>query len=170
MADEKNASEEQKPSSESSQKIKELENRLIRLQADFENHIKRSEKRNAETADLARADLILDLLPVLDQFELAIHHKKQKEDAGNEDFRKGVEMIYKNLVTALKKAGLEEMKNYDRFDPYFHEAIKIEEGEDGKILNVVQKGYIFKGRVLRHAKVIVGRKTAQEKEDATKSK
>jgi len=159
MADEKNASEEQKPSSESSQKIKELEDRLIRLQADFENHIKRSEKRNAETADLARADLILDLLPVLDQFELAIHHK---EDAGNEDFRKGVEMIYKNLAAALKKAGLEG------FDPYFHEAIKIEDGEDGKILNVVQKGYIFKGKVLRHAKVIVGRKTAQEKEDVTK--
>ena len=127
---EENDSKEQKQSSESSQKINELQERLIRLQADFENHIKRSEKRNAETADLARADLVLDLLPILDQLELALNHKKQKE---SEEFMEGIEMIYKNLIATLKNVGLEEMMNYDRFDPYFHEAIKIEEGEDGKI-------------------------------------
>lgn len=156
---EENDSKEQKQSSESSQKINELQERLIRLQADFENHIKRSEKRNAETADLARADLVLDLLPILDQLELALNHKKQKE---SEEFMEGIEMIYKNLIATLKNVGLEEMMNYDRFDPYFHEAIKIEEGEDGKIVDVLQKGYLFKGKVLRHAKVIVGRKTTQD--------
>ncbi|VVC01771.1 Protein GrpE [uncultured archaeon] len=62
-------------------------------------------------------------------------------------------------MATLKAAGLEEMHTESRqFDPYLHEAVKTEDGEDGKILAVVQKGYMFKGKVLRHAKVIVGRK------------
>lgn len=140
-------------SGETDKKIKELEERLIRLQADFQNHIKRSERRETELADVVRANMLADILPIVDQLEAALHHEK----TGGE-FRKGVEMIYTNLMGVLRNTGLKEMGSYEKFDPYLHEAMRVEKGEDGRILEVVQKGYMFKGKVLRHAKVVVGRK------------
>ncbi len=134
-------------------KIRELEERLIRLQADFQNHIKRSERQQAEFADAIRANMLVDILPVIDQLEAAL--SQEKTEGG---FREGVEMIYRNLMGILRNAGLKEMDSYEKFDPYLHEAIRVEKGEDGRILEVVQKGYMFKGKVLRHAKVVVGRK------------
>lgn len=79
--------------------------------------------------------------------ELAVEHSDDK----------GVKMVYMNLMSTLGKQGLEEMDSLGKaFDPYYHDALKQEDGEEGKILEIVQKGYLFKGKVLRHAKVIVG--------------
>lgn len=141
------------------QRLKELEDKLLRLHAEFDNHRKRTEKEHAELATANRAMLVMELLPVVGQLELALEHEKT-----DSEFRKGIEMIYKNLLATLRVAGLEEMHATGRFDPYLHEAIKTENGEDGKILAVVQKGYLFKGKILRHAKVIVGRKPEKKEE------
>ncbi|MFH1221648.1 MAG: nucleotide exchange factor GrpE [Candidatus Micrarchaeota archaeon] len=143
----------------SDEKLIHLEDKVLRLQAEFDNHRKRSEKQHAELASVSKAALVAELLPVVEQFEMALQHEKT-----DSEFRKGVELIYKNLMATLKAAGLEEMHSTGRFDPYLHEAIKTEDGEDGKILAVVQKGYMFKGKILRHAKVIVGRKPEKKEE------
>lgn len=139
---------------EGPEKVKELEERLLRLRADFENYKKRSEKENDTVKEASTADVLLKLLPVIDEFELAISHKCE-----DRNFMHGIEMIYAKLLDLLKKEGVEEMKAVgETFDPYKHDAIREGEGEEGKIVEVIQKGYIFKGKILRHAKVVVGKK------------
>jgi len=138
--------EEEKAENEDS-KMKELEDRLLRLQAEFENFRKRNAKEQDGLADRANAELLSKLLPVVDEMEIAVKHTKDD----------GVKMVYMNLMSTLGKQGLEEMDTLGKaFDPYYHDALKQEEGEEGKVLEIVQKGYLFKGKVLRHAKVIVG--------------
>jgi len=138
--------DEEKAENEDS-KMKELEDRLLRLQAEFDNFRKRNAKEQDGLADRANAELLSKLLPVVDEMEIAVKHTKDD----------GVKMVYMNLMSTLGKQGLEEMDSLGKaFDPYYHDALKQEDGEEGKILEIVQKGYLFKGKVLRHAKVIVG--------------
>ena len=138
--------EEKKVEKEDS-KINELEDRLLRLQAEFDNFRKRNAKEQEMLAGNANAELLSRLLPVVDELELAVNHSKDD----------GVKMVYMNLMSTLGKQGLEEMDSLGKqFDPYYHDALKQEDGDEGKILEIVQKGYLFKGNVLRHAKVIVG--------------
>jgi len=138
--------EEKKIESEDS-KMKELEDKLLRLHAEFENFRKRNAKEQDGLAERANAELLSKLLPVVDEMEIAVKHTDDK----------GVKMVYMNLMSTLGKQGLEEMDSLGKqFDPYYHDALKQEDGEEGKILEIVQKGYLFKGKVLRHAKVIVG--------------
>ena len=104
----------------------------------------------------ANAELLSKLLPVVDELELAVEHSDDK----------GVKMVYMNLMSTLGKQGLEEMDSLGKqFDPYYHDALKQEDGEEGKVLEIVQKGYLFKGNVLRHAKVVVGKGNANKKEE-----
>lgn len=150
-------------SEKSNGQLKELEDKLLRLYAELDNYRKRAEKEKIETAKRSKASLVLALLPVLDDFELAL---KQNDDKN--EFRSGIELVYKNFLSVLKKEGLEEMKlEGEKFDPYLHEAVKVEDGEDGKILSVIQKGYFLDGKVLRHAKVVVGRKKDSENDAKT---
>ena len=128
------------------EKIDELTNDLKRVQAEFENYKKRVEKEKQEFIKLSNALLIKQLLDVLDEMETTSKHVKDK----------GLEMVYENFIKVLKSQGLEEMK-YEKFDPLKHEAIKQAEGQEGKIIEVVKKGYMINGVVLRHALVIVGK-------------
>jgi len=138
---------EEKKAENGDSKMKELEDRLLRLQAEFENFRKRNAKEQDGLADRANAELLSKLLPVVDEMEIAVKHTKDD----------GVKMVYMNLMSTLGKQGLEEMDSLGKaFDPYYHDALKQEDGDEGKILEIVQKGYLFKGKVLRHAKVIVG--------------
>jgi molecular chaperone GrpE len=135
-------------------KAKELEDRLMRLQADFENYKKRAVKENEAVRENASAEVILKLLPVVDDFGIAMAHI---DKAANKEVWHGMELVYNKLKDALKKEGVEEMKAVgERFDPYRHDALRQGEGEEGKIAEVIQKGYTLKGKVLRHAKVVVG--------------
>lgn len=139
--------------------MKELEARLLRLQAEFENFRKRNAKEQDGLADRANAELLSKLLPVVDEMKLAVEHSKDD----------GVKMVYMNLMSTLGKQGLEEMDSLGKqFDPYYHDALKQENGEEGKILEIVQKGYLFKGKVLRHAKVIVGNGNKESHDNAKK--
>lgn len=145
---------------EGPQKVAELEDRILRLRADFENYKKRAEKENNALKESSKADMLNKLLPIIDEFEIAFSHM---ESASDKDFKKGMELIYSKLTDFLKREGVEEMKSMGQtFDPYKHDAIRQGDGEEGKIVEIIQKGYLLNGNVLRHAKVVVGKGEVKE--------
>ncbi len=141
--------------------LEELRETLQRLQADFENYRKRMEKDKEEFTKYASSKLIAELLPILDSFELAIKNKNN-----NDDFVKGVEMIYSQLSSLLEKQGLNQIEAEGKpFNPYVHEALMQEESEkeDGMVIEEFQRGYMLGETVLRHSRVKVSKgKPAKE--------
>lgn len=121
-----------------------------RIQADFDNYKKRAQREKEEQIKAANDRLLYDLLGFLDDFERALAAK-----ATPEEFRRGVESVHANLRSLLQSKGLVET-SCDRFDPALHEALCVGEGEEGKVLEVYQKGYCLGPRVVRYAKVKVG--------------
>lgn len=132
----------------------ELQDRVLRLQADFDNFRKRSEKDRSDFAQYAGMEIVRDILPVLDNLELAL-----KADPSSKDYAKGVEMIYDRMASALKKLGLEPIDTAGaKFDPHVHQAvekIQTEDAEDHTVLDDFQRGYKFKGKLLRPSMVKV---------------
>ncbi|MBC7925331.1 MAG: nucleotide exchange factor GrpE [Bryobacteraceae bacterium] len=133
----------------------ELQDRILRLQAEFDNFRKRTERERMEYAEFAGEMTIRAILPMLDDFERAL---KAAAGAENELVR-GIELIYGRMLESLAKQGLESVSSLgNQFDPHLHEAIgRIESAEhqDGEILQEYQKGYRLKGRLLRPAMVQV---------------
>jgi molecular chaperone GrpE len=146
------------------QRISDLEDQMKRLQAEFENYKKRTAKEKEALAAIGSASTILKLLPVLDEMEVAI--EAMGRDPGAKSLKHGVEMLHRKLLSVLEKEGLSEMKvQGEPFDPYRHEAVRTVEGkEDGKVADVMKKGYLFKGSVLRHAMVVVTKKKEENAE------
>jgi len=136
----------------------------LRLQADFDNYRKRSLKERTDFIKFANEGLILDLLGILDNFERGIKSAEQKKDY--EMLHQGVDMISKQLHSLLKEKGLQRINaKGEKFDPHLHEALEVvesDDGQDGIILEELQPGYIFNGRILRHAKVKVSKGKEQE--------
>jgi len=132
----------------------ELKDLLLRRQAEFDNFRKRSERERSDYLQYAAMDSVRELLPILDDFERAL-----KVEAPNSDYAKGVEMIYGRMLEAMKKLGLEPIDTAGKtFDPHLHQAIErveTKEAEDNTILGEFQRGYFFKGRLLRPAMVRV---------------
>jgi molecular chaperone GrpE len=135
-----------------------LFDRLARLQAEFDNYRKRSARENAEFRDFAVADAARTLLPVIDNFSLALKNASAKP----EDLRKGVELIHKQLQDVLQKLNVERIPAQGQpFDPNVHEAIEVVESNDvpdHHVLEELQPGYRIKGRLLRPAMVRVAKK------------
>ena len=135
--------------------LKEKDDRILRLQADFENFRRRTAKEKEELAAVITQNLLTDLLPLLDNFERAM----AVEQSDVEAFQKGVEMIFTQLREVLDKHGLENIEAEGQpFDPNIHQAVMRVENpdvEDGTITQVLQKGYQAKGRVIRPAMVQV---------------
>ncbi len=136
----------------------ELLDRLLRQRAEFENYRKRAERERAETIGSAGMDTVSALLPILDDFERALK-SAFTEDAAGGQFAEGVALIYERLFSALKKQGLEPIESLGKpFDPNVHHAIETvptEEAEDHSVFDELQRGYNFKGRLLRPAMVRV---------------
>jgi molecular chaperone GrpE len=137
--------------------LEEKENRYLRLQADFENSRRRA-RLDYEAAQKYRAqNLISDILPVLDNFERALNVETDHEQT--KSLLQGMEMIYRSLLDALKKEGVEVIESEGKeFDPNFHQAVMqvAEEGYDSNIVvEEFQKGYVLKDRVIRPAMVKV---------------
>ena len=136
--------------------LEDLRQTLVRHQADFANYRKRAEKENTEAGRRATARVAEALIPVLDGFEhaLAAHH-----EAEYESYRKGFELIYKQLLDNLARLGVERVEPLGQpFDPHLHQAMdraETTEHADGTILEVYQPGYVYHGRVLRPAMVRV---------------
>lgn len=143
----------------------EIYDRLLRKHADFENYRKRTEKDKREFQIYAVAELISELIPILDNFERALAHPEEQPGS---DYRKGVELIYRQLRDVLEKRGLRQIDTTgEKFDPNFHEAISREERNDlpeNTILGELQKGYFFRDKLLRPAMVTVSFRSAQPEE------
>ncbi len=135
--------------------LKEKRDRILRLQADFENFRRRTAKEKEELAAVITQNILGDLLPLLDNFERAM----AVEQTDGEAFQKGVEMIFTQLREVLDKHGLQSIEAEGQtFDPNFHQAVmRVEDSDapDGTITQVLQKGYQAKGRVIRPAMVQV---------------
>lgn len=135
--------------------LKEKSDRILRLQAEFENFRRRTAKEKEELAAVITQNILGDLLPLLDNFERAM----AVEQTDGEAFQKGVEMIFTQLREVLDKHGLQSIEAEGQtFDPNFHQAVmRVEDSDapDGTITQVLQKGYQAKGRVIRPAMVQV---------------
>jgi len=123
-----------------------------RIQADFDNYKKRVKKEIDQAIECANEKILYDILGIIDDFERAMNSM----DRINE-FTEGVEKIYSNLISLIGRYGVREITDNDFFNPELHEAICTEDGDEGKILEVFQKGYLLGNRVLRCSKVKVGR-------------
>ena len=136
--------------------LNELRQTLMRRQADFDNYRKRIEKERTDDAKRHTARVIEGLIPVIDGFEHALAAHRETE---YENYRKGFELIYKQLVENVTRLGVERIDPLGKqFDPHLHQAMDRTETvqhEDGTILQVFQPGYVFHGRVLRPAMVRV---------------
>jgi molecular chaperone GrpE len=134
-----------------------LLDRLARLQAEFENARKRAAKENADFRDYAVADAARALLPVIDNFNLALKNANAKP----EDFRRGVELIHKQLQDVLQKMNVQPVAAQGQpFDPRSHEAIEMVESDDvpeNHVVEELQPGYRIKERLLRPAMVRVAK-------------
>ncbi|HUB79040.1 MAG TPA: nucleotide exchange factor GrpE [Bryobacteraceae bacterium] len=132
----------------------ELQDRLLRARAEFDNARRRGERERSEYLQFAAMDLVRDVLPVLDDFERAL-----KVETADRDYAKGVELIYQRLFETLKKLGLEPIETAGRpFDPNLHQAVErveTDEAEDHTVVGEFQRGYNFKGKLLRPAMVRV---------------
>ena len=137
-------------------KITELTETVQRVQADFENYKKRTEKDKEEFVKYACQNIVLDLLPILDTFELALKHTKDKEE-----FVKGIELVYSNFIDILGKKGLESINALSKeFDPVMHEALMQEKSKEkpGTVIEEFQKGYMINNKVIRPTKVKVAKR------------
>ncbi|HUL32366.1 MAG TPA: nucleotide exchange factor GrpE [Candidatus Eisenbacteria bacterium] len=136
--------------------LDDLRQTLLRRQADFDNYRKRIEKERAEDTKRATARVLEALIPVVDGFEHALAAHMDDEYAG---YRKGFELIYKQMLDHLAKLGVERVEPLGKpFDPHLHQAMdrtETTEHADGTILEVFQPAYVFHGRVLRPAMVRV---------------
>jgi molecular chaperone GrpE len=136
------------------QQLEEYKQTLLQVRADFENYKRRTARHFEEVGDFAKSELLKKLLPIVDDFERALSFE-------NNPYAEGMKMIYRQLIDFLKKEGVERMETVGKeFDPNLHEAVGWVESEDkdGIIVEEVQAGYTYKGKLLRPAKVKVARK------------
>jgi len=134
--------------------------KFLRLFAEFENYKKRTAREKLELIETAGKGVMLSILPVLDDFERALAHIEDDKEA--EELRKGVLLIYQKLLTALEQKGLKRMESKGKkFDPEFHQALtEIPAPSDdlkGMVVDVIESGYYIGEKILRHARVVVGK-------------
>lgn len=150
--------EEQDPLKRLQDDLAESKDKYIRLYAEFDNHRRRTSKEKLELIQNANEQLIVVLLPILDDFERAEKASSNKSDSGVEGFL----LIKSKLEKALDQYGVKamELTPGTEFNPDFHEAITqvpvTDESQKGKIVDVIEKGYLLNDKVIRFAKVVIG--------------
>lgn len=139
------------------EQIEELNDRLIRSIAEFDNFRKRSEKEKSMMFEMGAKDIIEKVLPVIDNFERGLNSISEEEREGA--FAKGIEAIYKQLVQTLEAAGVKQIEAVGaEFDPNFHNAVMHVEDDsvgDNIVVEEFQKGYMYRETVVRHSMVKV---------------
>ena len=136
----------------------ELNDKYLRLFSEFDNYRKRTNKEKIELINTASEGVIESVLPVLDDFDRAL--KAFKDQNVDKEAVHGVELIYNKFFNTLKLKGLEPMDSQGKtFDTDYHDAITQTPAESdamkGKVFDVIEKGYLLKGKIIRHAKVVV---------------
>ena len=139
--------------------LAEMKEKNLRLLAEFDNYKKRTMRERLDLLNSASRDVIVSLIPVLDDFDRA---KRHAEESADEQFGEGVRLVYNRLYSILQSLGLKEMESVgEKFDPEWHEAISEvaapDESMKGKVLDVIEKGYMLNDKIIRHAKVVVGK-------------
>jgi molecular chaperone GrpE len=139
--------------------LKEWKDKYLRLSAEFDNYRKRTLREKTDMLKLANEDLLKDILPVVDDFERGMDNMDKSEDV--DALKKGVHLIHSKFTDFLRQKGIQEIVARDKnFDIDFHEAItKIPAADEtmkGKVVDVVEKGYLLNDKVIRYAKVVVG--------------
>ena len=142
------------------QQVGELKDKYLRVYAEFENFRKRSVREKLDIIKMAAQDTMAALLPVLDDFDRA--KKAADTEESVESFSEGVELVYHKLYNTLKVQGLEAMESTGQaFDAELHEAVTEipapSEEMKGKVIDTIEKGYKLKDKIIRHAKVVVGK-------------
>ena len=134
-----------------------LQDRLLRTAAEFDNYRKRVERERRELADYMKADVLAEILPILDNFERAL----QAPSSDAEPFRKGIELIHKQMLDFLKKRGVTSIVALGAdFDPNFHQAVIHEPStahREGEVIEELQRGYMLGDKLLRPAMVKVAK-------------
>lgn len=158
----------------------ELKEQMLRIAAEFDNYKKRTKGDVENARNVGKAEAVKGMLPILDEFELAMLSMAKADPA----LAKGVEMIFSNMVDALRALGMKEVKADGMYDPYVHEPILAMKSEKkpGTILQVTKKGYMLNDLLIRPASVIIaglgkedsntdkkGEKEAEEAADNSKN-
>lgn len=141
------------------EELAEYKDKYLRLSAEFDNYRRRTLKEKADLSKTAGEDIIINMLPVLDDFERALQTMSQSEDVTS--ITQGVELIYNKFKDIMSRKGLKEIEAKEKdFNMDIHEAItKIpapEESMKGKVVDVIEKGYYLHEKVIRYPKVVVG--------------
>ena len=143
-------------------KVKELEDRLLRSAAEVENIRKRSEKERAEAYEIGISLFVKDFVPVLDNIERALASLKDSDEINYESFVEGISATEKDIISLLEKHGIQQINPInEKFDPLFHEALFEAESDDhepGFVTQVIEVGYVIDKRLIRAAKVGVASK------------
>jgi molecular chaperone GrpE len=144
----------QAPEAASDPAVAELEDRLLRVAADFDNYKKRAARERDEYVRGANERLVKELLPILDDLERALTAVAEHEGAALEE---GVRLVHRSLASVLERQGLKPIATEGKFDPHVHEALLSQpsEAEEGSVIDVVQKGYTLGDRVVRPARVVI---------------
>ena len=147
---------EEKSEEKTEEKADDGNEKYVRLMAEFQNYKKRVAKEKNDIREYATEKLVMELLPVLDNFERALAASAEDDPAG---YAKGMELIFTQMVTELQKSGLAEVEAEGQdFDPTKHNAVMTEENEEmesGKVSKVLQKGYALNDKVIRPSMVAV---------------
>jgi len=151
--------EEVKSEPTAEEKYAELNNKYLRIHAEFDNYRKRTNKEKIDIIGNASASVLKDMIPVIDDFERAILNNKDVDDATS--IKQGFELIYNKFLNTLKARGLTPMDAVGQdFNPDIHEAIANvpapKKKQKGKVIDAVEKGYTLNDKVIRFAKVVVG--------------
>ena len=150
----------------------EWQDRFLRKAAELENFRKRTDKEKVESLMLAKGSLLIEFLPVADACERALHSMENGENDTSEleQYREGVELLYKQLLDTLNRAGVVPIESVGKpFDPHLHEALSRKEDPNNEADTVIQelrRGYRFKDRLLRPAQVIVAVKPEEQSEES----
>lgn len=142
------------------EQVTQEKDKFLRLFAEFENYKKRTSRERVELFKTASQDVMVSMLPVLDDFERALMHIEDDKEA--EELRKGVLLIYQKLITTLEQKGLSVMKveKGEVFNADNHEAITQipapSKDMKGKIIDIIEKGYVLGEKVIRFPKVVIG--------------
>lgn len=150
--------EEDEPTCE--EKLAQINDKYLRLNAEFENFSKRMEKEKYQAMSYAHERFSGDLLPVLDALESALNSSSQESEVSLESMKQGITLTVEKLLKVFEKHGIETIETEGKFDPNLHNAImqtESEEHESGQIVQTLQKGYKIKERILRPAMVQVAK-------------
>jgi len=143
----------------SEEKYAELNDKYIRIHAEFDNFRRRTNKEKLDIISTASSSVLKDLIPIIDDFERAIANNEKLEDV--ETLKEGFHLIFNKFKSTLESKGLKEMKSEGEvFDSELHEAIANvpapKKKDKGKVIEAVEKGYLLNDKVIRYAKVVVG--------------